>query len=681
MSARLPFLPAFGLALLLVATTFATLRLAQTAGAAPESASPAVQEISPCVLTGTKRAAPEQVLLGEEVRITMTVGAACPSPPVHWVLVLDGSDAMSGNAQRDVQRAGQDLVRGLNLDDHPERQIGVVVYNDEPNSVCQLTNRESIALRCLDRLTSTGSRDIGAAIEEGRRVLVRGRPGRPDAREIMLVLSAGEDAQGCSNVSANAGQTKSQNVLLAMVCLGQDCDTQCFSQAASNRRYFHQVDQSGQLRQTFQEVANEASPASADVESAALVDPLGAKVGLVAGSAMPPATLPGPNGRRPTWQFGTVPESGITVTLLVTPTGAGFVTTNAGATWTITDSEGLTATMRLPDPRILVLRPAPPPSATPTAASGSATATSSAPTAPPTISATPQSPPTATFTPPPTRGTPSGPSPTATPTPTPTGGVTGEPPSATPTPAEGTEPATAQPTSIPTGDGGATSTPTPSSGTPDDPAPEAIYLPVLSQGAFLGGDPDTGGGGSRLDTMIAFERHASTTTDPLGTQRAIRQLAQGLLFPVDELPRRIGLVSFGGVAVTCPLGSDIDVFDACVGRALASGPAVGGNLAAGLDAARAALDAAADGRDGAQAVVAIAVLERPAGCDAALVARDALSAQGARLITLCPGDGCERTCLRDVASGRADYIVMQSFAWLLPTLNGVLDRLMPMGMP
>ena len=332
-----------------------------------------------------------------------------------------------------------------------------------------------------------------------------------------------------------------------------------------------------------------ACPSGAGLAAAVLVDPLGAAVELASDSVRPPATALGPAGRRPEWRFSAVPAGGITVTLVVTPTAAGFVTTNAGATWSITDTDGLTATLRLPNPRVLVL---------------------------------------------------GGPGPAATAT---------RAPMATATPA------------------------------PVPPAP--IYLPFLDRG-YLGGR-QSGGNEVRLDTVVVFERHTSTTGDPRGTTRALRQLAQGLIFAPDGARRRVGMISFGGVRWVCSPTDDIEAFEDCAERALADGPAVGGDLAGALRDARDMLSDSTHARSPrpASAVVALAVKDRPAGCDSALAELDGLRAEGTRLITLCPGDGCERTCLRDVASGRADYVVMQSFAWLLPTLDGVLERLLPMGAP
>ncbi len=354
---------------------------------------------SSCVAVNRKDASPKVILLGETVDITLTVTALCAGEqfPLHIVLVLDGSGSMAGEPNREMKKAARQLVQRLNMKDNPATQVGVVMFNSAAKILCQLTNRSGTASGCVGRVGAAGGTNIGEGINAGLRVLQKGRQGigDPDAiREVMVVLSDGEDNQGCGNVQAAAGKVKAQGILLITVCVGTSCDAQCMRQVATSPRYFFEARSASQLANVFEQIRRQIQ--SILLKSLKVVDNLPPNMVLVEGSAEPAPNSTGPNNDQLEWRTSFVPREGVTFSFKVKPQEVGHWPTNNGAWGEFTDNKSRKGTFDFRDPYILVLNPRP-------------LSTSTVPPPPPTPTNTPTVGPTVT----PTN------TPTNTPTPTP----------------------------------------------------------------------------------------------------------------------------------------------------------------------------------------------------------------------------------------------------------------------
>ncbi len=378
----------------------AALGLALTQGA-PAKASPAEAALqqgnlkSSCIALQKKIADPQMVLLGETVDVTLTVTALCAgeSFPLHIVLVLDGSGSMQGDPNQQMKKACRELIDRLNLKDNPATKVGVVMFNNAAKVLCQLTNLPNQANGCVGRVGAAGGTCIDCGIKAGVGVMTRGRTNAADRdtiREVMVVLSDGENNAGCGPVLAAAGQAKGAGILVITVCVGTGCDVQCMRQAATSPRYFFEARQASQLVNVFDAIRKQFQ--NIILKGLTVIDNIPENMDYIEGSAQPEPNAIGANGEYLEWRQTHIPKDGVTFTFKVRPLEVGYHRTNKGAYGTYTDNKNRSGDFIFRDPWVLVLQPEPLATGTPP------------PTPPPTPTNTP------TNTP--------GPTPTDTPTPT-----------------------------------------------------------------------------------------------------------------------------------------------------------------------------------------------------------------------------------------------------------------------
>lgn len=350
---------------------------------------------SPCYAETGKSAVPKVLLLGETTEVTLQLAAVCAgeTSPIHIVLVLDASGSMQGQPTSQMKDAATWLVRELELDEHPETLIGVVQFNDRARRLTALTNSEGRVISAIMAVQAAGNTAIDLGIQEGLKVLVQGRTQIKtgnEPHEVMIVLSDGVNNAGCPPVLDAARNTKAQRVLVATICLGPNCDSQCMRQAASSPRHHYSAQSAGQLYGVLDEIRRELLEIV--LKRLTISDVLPDNMRYVAGSAEPAPSLVSPAGDVVEWRLNSIPADGITLTLTVAPTQVGFWPTNVQAVGTFLDSKDREGTVSFPVPWVTVLRPEALP--TPTEPGVPPTATPS-----PTVTETPTRPPTLTPTP------------------------------------------------------------------------------------------------------------------------------------------------------------------------------------------------------------------------------------------------------------------------------------------
>ena len=372
--------------------------VAMEGGAA--SASPAMQGgiESACIAVNKKEASPDVILLGETVDVTLTITALCSGEqfPLHIVLVLDASGSMTGDPEREMKKAAKELVRNLNMKDNPATQVGVVAFSNTADIKCQLTNTSGRVTGCINSIRSGGGTSIDAGIKRGMQVLSSGRSGfssSDEIREVMVVLSDGENNSGCGPVEAEANRAKGQGVLVITVCVGTGCDTACMRRVATSARYFFEARNPRELTQVFEAIRK--SFQNIILKQMSVIDNIPANMQFIVDSDEPPAKDTGTDYDQLSWQTSFIPKSGVTYTFRLKPLEVGYHPTNNGASGEFRDNKNRTGRFTFRDPWILVLNPEP----------------LSTPTAPPTPTPTNTTGPTLTPTPTPT--------PTNTPTPGP----------------------------------------------------------------------------------------------------------------------------------------------------------------------------------------------------------------------------------------------------------------------
>lgn len=376
-----------------VCVAVATFSLALTGALGPSaSAAPAPGTLqqtvpSPCVVTASKSVAPPIVRLGQEVTVTLRTDLVCPDapPPLHLVLVLDGSGSMQGTLSQRMKQAVGQLVRSLDLAGNPGRLAAVVEYNIQARTLCRLTDTESHLLGCVNRVGASGGSRIDLGLTEALRALVSGRGGVDrSAREAIVLVSDGSNNAGCDPVLQAARQVRGQGVLLVTVCIGAQCDVPCMRDVASHPRLFFDVPNPADLPAAMAEIGRILDGAVVrwlEVEE----HPGDEMTGLYGTMRPAGTTLPGGGA---VWHEPWAPDAPLTMTLRLRPERLGYWPADREATGTLQDFESRTLAWQYPVPWVLVIDPSVPPTVTVTVP----------PTPPPTItpSASPVPPPTAT---------------------------------------------------------------------------------------------------------------------------------------------------------------------------------------------------------------------------------------------------------------------------------------------
>jgi len=324
--------------------------------ASPVAVSSLAEE-SPCVADVKKVARPPRILLGETVDVTLTVRAMCAGEPhlMHIAFVLDASGNLSASSNRQMKTAAVEVIRGLEMDEYPHTKVGVAAFDSAGRTLSTLTIDERRAETAVNRVDHEGGARIDLGLQEGDRMLRRGRGGSNDITEAMILMSNGHADVGDAQVLAAARQVKSQGILVIAVCVGNDCDEQLMRRLASSPRYYFRVENIGALRGVFQQVRERII--NINLKKLVVRDTLSPYMAYVAGSAVPEPSEPPSPFDWLEWTDVYIPKEGVTYTFKVRPTVAGYMPTNAEAWGELTDNKDRTKDWTFPVPWVTVLDP------------------------------------------------------------------------------------------------------------------------------------------------------------------------------------------------------------------------------------------------------------------------------------------------------------------------------------
>lgn len=334
------------------------------------------QSIATCEPQVEKTAFPAQILLGQDVRITLGVSGACEREqerPLHVVVAIDVSGSMSGKDVEELKRSTREFIRGMRLDRHPGTRIAIVSFNDGAREHCGLSSDPDELELCLNevKVRSFSGTDLDAGITVASRVLADGRRdlGRTDAAQGIALLSDGGDPY-CANVRVPRG------LHLAAVCATGNCNESCMRGLASKSNGdFRASGNQADLAQIFGPLQSRRVQVVPNDIRITDTLPLGYAVDM--SSVDPPASYHrvGANGQETLiWRFQSVRDSGMHVSFSARPSRLGMQAANEQASVTYRDDLGLTVHADFPIPYITVFgpgSPTPPASPTPEAASPS----------------------------------------------------------------------------------------------------------------------------------------------------------------------------------------------------------------------------------------------------------------------------------------------------------------------
>jgi len=302
---------------------------------------------SSCEATLTRTVSPETVTLGDLVTVTLRFDAKnCPEleskpNPLHIVYAIDVSGSMAGQPLTDTLEAVRQGLAGLDLIGHPSTEVGIVAFNDQVTTRCQLSNSEAALVSCLRTITAFGGSQIEVGILAGLDILAEGRQGLGQdvtPNEVMVLLSQGQNRLGCEPMKAAARKAKGQGVLMVTVCTSASCDSQCLRECASSARYFYFMDQVVGLNAVLGSLQRPETPIIG-LKQLTVVDRLPPNMGLVEDAA----SL---GNWDPVARTLTVPlaagnsTSGLQVAYRIEPLDVGTHATSLGATANFTDLKG-----------------------------------------------------------------------------------------------------------------------------------------------------------------------------------------------------------------------------------------------------------------------------------------------------------------------------------------------------
>lgn len=336
------------------------------ARAAPDQGSAVQQRLddSPCIAEKATHIDPKVLLLGESTEITLKAQIMCAGETglMRIVLVLDASDRMAGDPIRQLKDAATELVRGLDLPDNPDIQVGVVAFSDDARTMAQLTNSEARVLGAISRIRAGGGQAVEAGIEEGLKAITRGRnsarPGRVGAGidyEFLVLMSIGP-ADDCGPAIRAANGAKREGVLVASVCTDHGCNEWCMRRIATSSRYYFKPSQISQLVRIFGMVRSYVF--NIRIDRLTVKNVLLDRMRYVPGSAVPEPSYVSLAGDVIQWTTDQLPRDGVTYTLKVEPIEPGFGPTSVEISGAYEDNLKRRGRFDFEIPRLTTLRPA-----------------------------------------------------------------------------------------------------------------------------------------------------------------------------------------------------------------------------------------------------------------------------------------------------------------------------------
>jgi tight adherence protein B len=206
-------------ALLAVGLALATATSAAAAGSAPRSpvraihgdGSHAVQvlvrspgELTPAVVSAR---------LGNEWALVTAVHHRGPSRPLHLIFAVDTSGSMRGAPIAAAIQAGDRLLDAAGRRD----EVGLVAFSSQARLVAPLTGRVARVREALNGLQTSQ----GTALYDGIGQAVTALAGDPTARNVVVVLSDGQDTTSHTSLAALTAALRGRNVEVDTVGLAQ----------------------------------------------------------------------------------------------------------------------------------------------------------------------------------------------------------------------------------------------------------------------------------------------------------------------------------------------------------------------------------------------------------------------------------------------------------------------------
>ena len=304
-----------------------------------------------CRAAPDKRAEPNRLPLGDEVRVTLEVEGGCPPKPAPLRLMIVFDTSRSMNWGYALDRAKQ-VVIGLLGELDPRRvEVGLVTF-DEVEALAEPPSRDLLGLaRRTAGLRARGDTLMSGAIGLARRQLPQAGQPAGSRRAILIVT----DANPSDDTIAALRAAAAEGIALSAVVVqeGQAADPN-FLDALAGAGGRALVDPASWELPGLAGTLLAADPQLGLFETLELVDDIPANMRYVAGSARPPASFDSARNRL-TWNFGPLDSAeGMRVEYRLQPLEVGTWPTNVQADADYVDALGQTGRLRFPVPMVEV---------------------------------------------------------------------------------------------------------------------------------------------------------------------------------------------------------------------------------------------------------------------------------------------------------------------------------------
>jgi Mg-chelatase subunit ChlD len=317
-----------------------------------------------CTVLANKGVAPERVVLGQSVEVTLSLEGACPQAERQSdvVLAIDRSTSMRGAKLLAAQDAA--LAFAAQMDPLLAR-VAVVGFAGRAERLLSLTSDRARIIDAVLGLEIESWTDVMAALEAAQAALTGGL-GRPEARRVVVLLTDGRhwdplrgEVVDPPGLPALLERLRADRIERFAVGLGDDANAPLLRAIAGDEDHYLRSPTPGDLRAVYRDIARriEATVLLRELELRDIVPP---DMVFVPGSGRPVEPAWEPETRTLVWRLDEVPEPGLRLSYRLRPTVAGLRPTNVEARSRFTDGLGQAGEALHPVPHVLVVDPAAP---------------------------------------------------------------------------------------------------------------------------------------------------------------------------------------------------------------------------------------------------------------------------------------------------------------------------------
>jgi hypothetical protein len=188
-------------------------------------------------------------------------------------------------------------------------------------------------------------------------LLVQGRAGlnRDEITEVLVLMSDGNDPDGCGPALDEARRLRGDGVLMVSVCVGHVCREACVRQLASSPRYYFRAENAAGLQSIFRQILDRII--NVGVRRLEIVEVPADGIDVLVDAAVPaPDEVDAGTGALK-WRAVYVPRDGITVTYRARALTAGTMPLASSSGGTLVDNKGRSGTFRFEELWLTALQP------------------------------------------------------------------------------------------------------------------------------------------------------------------------------------------------------------------------------------------------------------------------------------------------------------------------------------